>query len=121
MAVGQVSFHSDKQVSAPFDSSSSPAEQPWCIGQKRFLCSTFISFSLLNIIVVHVPKRDNPIVNRLNKTKFEKEVDHEQERVDRVKKENAEKRFIAAQKVSLPPNLVLQNADLEYRKKLKQS
>ncbi|KLO05366.1 cytoplasmic protein [Schizopora paradoxa] len=54
MAVGQVSFHSDKQV-------------------KR----------------VHVPKRENVIVNRLNKTKEEREVDHEQERVDREKKESA--------------------------------
>ncbi|KIK40856.1 hypothetical protein CY34DRAFT_806787 [Suillus luteus UH-Slu-Lm8-n1] len=62
MAVGQVSFHSDKQV-------------------KR----------------VHVPKRENVIVNRLNKTKVERDVDHEQERVDRIKKENAEKRTAAAQ------------------------
>lgn len=49
--------------------------------------------------LVHVAKRENPIVNRLNKTKVEKQVDHEQERIDRVKKENAEKRAIAAQKV----------------------
>lgn len=63
MAVGQVSFHSDKQV-------------------KR----------------VHIPKRENLIVNRLNKTKIERDVDHEQERVDRIKKENAEKRATAAQK-----------------------
>ncbi|KAG1784947.1 cytoplasmic protein [Suillus plorans] len=62
MAVGQVSFHSDKQV-------------------KR----------------VHIPKRENVIVNRLNKTKVERDVDHEQERVERIKKENAEKRVIAAQ------------------------
>ncbi|EGN97902.1 hypothetical protein SERLA73DRAFT_182690, partial [Serpula lacrymans var. lacrymans S7.3] len=47
---------------------------------------------------VHVAKRENAIVNRLNKTKVEKEVDHEQERVERIKKENAEKRIIAAQK-----------------------
>ncbi|KAI1788884.1 cytoplasmic protein [Ganoderma leucocontextum] len=46
----------------------------------------------------HVAKRENVIVNRLNKTKVEREVDHEQERVDRVKKENAEKRAAAAQK-----------------------
>ncbi|KAG6379464.1 cytoplasmic protein [Boletus reticuloceps] len=61
MAVGQVSFHSDKRV-------------------------------------VHVPNRENPIVNRLNKTKVEKVVDHEQEKIDRVKKENAEKRAIAVQR-----------------------
>ncbi|KAL0577119.1 hypothetical protein V5O48_004872 [Marasmius crinis-equi] len=63
MAVGQVSFHSDKRV-------------------KR----------------VHVAKRENPIVNRLNKTKVEKEVDHEQERVDRIKKETAIRRAAAAEK-----------------------
>ncbi|EIW52446.1 cytoplasmic protein [Trametes versicolor FP-101664 SS1] len=63
MAVGQVSFHSDKRV-------------------KR----------------VHVPKRENVIVNRLNKTKVEREVDHENEKVERIKKENAVKRAAAAAK-----------------------
>ncbi|XP_006462476.1 hypothetical protein AGABI2DRAFT_137158 [Agaricus bisporus var. bisporus H97] len=62
MAVGQVSFHSDKKVKP-----------------------------------VHVEKRENVIVNRLNKTKIEKEVNHEQERVDRLKKENAIKRAAAAE------------------------
>ena len=50
---------------------------------------------------VHVPKRENPIVNRLNKTKVEREVDHEQERIERIKKENAAKRAAAAAKVRL--------------------
>jgi hypothetical protein len=44
--------------------------------------------------------RENPIVNRLNKTKVEKQVDHEQERVDRIKRENAAKRAAAVEKVS---------------------
>ncbi|KAF6755852.1 cytoplasmic protein [Ephemerocybe angulata] len=44
---------------------------------------------------VYIARRDNAIVNRLNKTKVEKEVDHEQERVDRIKKENAVKRAAA--------------------------
>jgi hypothetical protein len=48
---------------------------------------------------VHVAKRENVIVNRLNKTKVEREVDHEQERVDRIKQENAVKRAAAAEKV----------------------
>ena len=48
---------------------------------------------------VHIAKRENVIVNRLNKTKVERQVDHEQERVDRVKQENAVKRAAAAQKV----------------------
>ncbi|KAL1666186.1 hypothetical protein GGF50DRAFT_99588 [Schizophyllum commune] len=63
MAVGQVSFHSDKRV-------------------KR----------------VHVAKRENPIVNRLNKTKVEREVDHEAEKVERLKKESAARRAAAAAK-----------------------
>ncbi|KAJ6477188.1 cytoplasmic protein [Mycena vitilis] len=63
MAVGQVSFHSDKKV-------------------KR----------------VHVAKRENVIVNRLNKTKTERVVDHEQERVDRLKREAAGRRAAALEK-----------------------
>ncbi|KAF8194189.1 cytoplasmic protein [Pholiota molesta] len=35
---------------------------------------------------VYVTKRENAIVNRLNKTKDERVVDHEQERIDRIKK-----------------------------------
>ncbi|KAF8817067.1 cytoplasmic protein [Phlegmacium glaucopus] len=47
---------------------------------------------------VYVAKRENVIVNRLNKTKVEREVDHEQERVDRIKRENTVKRAAAAEK-----------------------
>ncbi|KAG5654312.1 hypothetical protein H0H81_004731 [Sphagnurus paluster] len=61
MAVGQVSFHSDKRA-------------------------------------LHIAKRENVIVNRLNKTKMEKVVDHEQERVDRAKAESAVRRAAAAEK-----------------------
>ncbi|WWC89929.1 uncharacterized protein L201_004858 [Kwoniella dendrophila CBS 6074] len=57
MAVGQVSFHSDKLV-------------------KR----------------VHVPSRDNAIVNRLNKTKIVKGVDHEAERQERLREEGRKKK-----------------------------
>ncbi|KAJ7648542.1 hypothetical protein B0H17DRAFT_1215547 [Mycena rosella] len=71
MAVGQVSFHSDKKV-------------------KR----------------VHVPQRENAIVNRLNKTKSERVVDHEQERVDRLKREAAARRAAAAEKVFLSSSSV---------------
>jgi hypothetical protein len=44
-------------------------------------------------------KRENAIVNRLNKTKVERVVDHEAERIERVKRENAVKRAAAAAKV----------------------
>ncbi|KAH9972007.1 cytoplasmic protein [Lactifluus volemus] len=47
---------------------------------------------------VYIPKRENAIVNRLNKTKVERTVDHEAERIDRVKRENAVKRAAAAVK-----------------------
>jgi len=46
---------------------------------------------------IHVAERENPIVNRLNKTKVEREVDHEQERIDRLKAESATKRAAAEQ------------------------
>ncbi|KAG6821884.1 hypothetical protein H0H92_000330, partial [Tricholoma furcatifolium] len=48
---------------------------------------------------VHIAKRENPIVNRLNKTKVEKAVDHEQEKIDRIKAESAKRRAVAAEKV----------------------
>ncbi|KAL5482337.1 CCDC25 [Sanghuangporus weigelae] len=75
MAVGQVSFKSDKKV-------------------KR----------------VHVPKRENPIVNRLNKTKVERIVDHEQEQIERQKKEKAESRALAAIKRKEAEELAKQRA-----------
>ncbi|KAF8073581.1 cytoplasmic protein [Lyophyllum atratum] len=50
---------------------------------------------------VHVIKRENVVVNRLNKTKVEKVVDHEQERVDRIKAESAVRRAAAAEKADL--------------------
>ncbi|THH21402.1 hypothetical protein EW146_g163 [Bondarzewia mesenterica] len=54
--------------------------------------------SNLKVKRIYVPKRENPIVNRLNKTKVEREVDHEAERIERIKKENVVKRAAAAQK-----------------------
>lgn len=50
---------------------------------------------------MHIAKRENSIVNRLDKTKVEREVNHEQERVDRLKVEAAQKRAAAAEKVHL--------------------
>ncbi|THU87105.1 hypothetical protein K435DRAFT_821992 [Dendrothele bispora CBS 962.96] len=48
--------------------------------------------------LIHIAKRENAIVNRLNKTKVEKEVDHEQERVDRLKKESTAHLEVAHQR-----------------------
>lgn len=48
---------------------------------------------------VYIQKRQNPIVNRLNKTKVEREVDHEQERQERIKKEGAIKKAAALAQV----------------------
>ncbi|KAJ3485390.1 hypothetical protein NLI96_g4989 [Meripilus lineatus] len=55
---------------------------------------------------VHVPARENPIVNRLNKTKIERQVDHEQERTDRILKETAVRRAAAAAKKKADAELV---------------
>jgi hypothetical protein len=62
------------------------------------------SCRLVTCRVVHIAKRENPIVNRLSKTKVERVVDHEAERIERAKRENVVKRAAAAVKVcrSLP-------------------
>ncbi|KAG8980279.1 Coiled-coil domain-containing protein 25 [Tulasnella sp. JGI-2019a] len=46
---------------------------------------------------IHVAQRENAIVNRLNKTKVERDPDFEQERIDRLKAETAKKRIAAEQ------------------------
>ena len=87
------------------------------LGQTRYAWSPSSWWSRLDVYVhvttVYVEKRENPIVNRLNKTKEERQVDHEQERIDRIKQENAVKRAAAAEKVlsGLPritPHLLIQ-------------
>ncbi|KAL0960567.1 hypothetical protein HGRIS_005604 [Hohenbuehelia grisea] len=57
---------------------------------------------------VHVPQRENPIVNRLNKTKVERQVDHEQEKIERVKAENAVRRAAAQAKKKADAELAKQ-------------
>ena len=49
--------------------------------------------------VVHVQARDNAIVNRLNKTKIEKEVDHESDRQDRLRLEGRKKKVEVLERV----------------------
>jgi len=49
---------------------------------------------------VKVPTRDNAIVNRLNKTKVEREVDHEAERQERLRAEGRKKKSAAIDTVS---------------------
>lgn len=113
MAVGQVAFHNDKKVCLPFCSFA--AFVYLLLGQTRHVQSPLVRPDIgahIYVITVYVEKRENPIVNRLNKTKEERQVDHEQERVDRIKKENAVKRAAAAEKVpsELPritPHLLL--------------
>ncbi|KAL5632825.1 hypothetical protein ACGC1H_005689 [Rhizoctonia solani] len=57
---------------------------------------------------VHVPERVNAIVNRLNKTKIVREVDHEQERVDRIKAESAKRKAEALEKKKADAELARQ-------------
>ena len=49
---------------------------------------------------MHVPARDNVIVNRLNKTKVEKDVDHEQVRQERLREAGRLKKAEAIENVS---------------------
>lgn len=49
--------------------------------------------------LVHVQTRENAIVNRLNKTKIEKEVDHESERQERLRIEGRKKKAEAVERV----------------------
>ncbi|KAI0042598.1 DUF814-domain-containing protein [Auriscalpium vulgare] len=88
MAVGQVSFHSDKRVG--------PSARFW--------------------LDIHVKTRENPIINRLNKTKVVREVDHEAERIDRLRAEGAVKRAEAARKVCAALPLFDKKADAELAK-----
>ncbi|ELU36404.1 cytoplasmic protein [Rhizoctonia solani AG-1 IA] len=60
------------------------------------------------IRVVHVPERVNAIVNRLNKTKVVREVDHEQEKVDRIKAESAKRKAAALEKKKVDAELARQ-------------
>ena len=62
-------------------------------------------------MVVHVPTRDNAIVNRLNKTKVEKEVDHEAERQERLKLEGRRKKAEATERVGLDTGCCAGEAD----------
>jgi hypothetical protein len=87
MAIGQVSFHSDKKI-------------------KRGGSKAMTTFSVVLhvetplIWPVHVTTRDNAIVNRMNKTKVEREVDHEAERQARLKEEGRTKKAEATERVS---------------------
>ncbi|KAG9046323.1 hypothetical protein FS837_004637 [Tulasnella sp. UAMH 9824] len=57
---------------------------------------------------VHVAQRENAIVNRLNKTKVEREVDHEQEKIDRQKAESAVRRAAAVEQKKAQQELARQ-------------
>ncbi|KAG8924450.1 hypothetical protein FRC01_011495 [Tulasnella sp. 417] len=59
---------------------------------------------------VHVAQRENVIVNRLNKTKVEREVDHEQEKIDREKAESAVRRAAAVEQKKAQQELARQRA-----------
>ncbi|CAE6470252.1 unnamed protein product, partial [Rhizoctonia solani] len=60
------------------------------------------------IRLVHIPERVNAIVNRLNKTKIVREVDHEQERIDRIKVESAKRKAAALEKKKADAELAKQ-------------
>jgi hypothetical protein len=65
---------------------------------------------------IHVPARDNAIVNRLNKTKKEVQVDHEAEQVARVKAESlAKKAHVEALRLAEKERLDKYKRDKEER------
>ena len=86
MAVGQVSFHSDKTVKR---------------GSLNIQTCIYLSQAkLIHLLSVQVITRDNSIVNRLNKTRFVREVDHETERQERLREEGRRKKLEAVERVS---------------------
>lgn len=104
MAVGQVSFHNEKKV----------CRRPSDV-MLTHLISVFHRSSEVRTCrrskwnwpsespgIVYVAKRENPIVNRLNKTKVVREVNHEAEQIERLKKESAIRRAAALEKVRQP-------------------
>lgn len=58
----------------------------------------------------HVKEKDNAIVNRLNKTKREVEVDHEAERQDRLREEGRKKKAKAIEDVGMPTDVLREYA-----------
>ncbi|CAE6447478.1 unnamed protein product [Rhizoctonia solani] len=86
MAVGQVAFHQNNRAST--------------------LLTLGLNFGLIH--VVHIPERVNAIVNRLNKTKVVREVDYEQERIDRIKAESAIRKAAALEKKKADAELARQ-------------
>lgn len=118
MAVGQVSFHNDKKVKRgtsplPFSHPTFPAVLSFSLPQLPSQLSSRSIPSVINqsqhprnlcpthelIVSVHVQSRENAIVNRLNKTKVEKEVDHESERQERLRIEGRKKKSEAQERV----------------------
>lgn len=63
----------------------------------------------------HVPERINAIVNRLAKTKVERVVDHEVDRIEREKEESKVKRLEANEKVRSPKLPSLRAEDRRVR------
>ncbi|KAK1808318.1 hypothetical protein LTR12_017333 [Friedmanniomyces endolithicus] len=65
---------------------------------------------------VYVEKRENAIVNRLNKTKVEKYPDLRQEKADREKEERRKERISAQEKKKEDARLAEERAQLKYQK-----
>jgi hypothetical protein len=97
MAVGQVSFHNDKKVKRGTSIFLSIPSFPPSSVSTATLSSASPEAEIL--ITVHVQTRDNAIVNRLNKTKVEKEVDHESDRQERLRLEGRKKKVEALERV----------------------
>jgi hypothetical protein len=86
MAVGQVGFKDQKKVSSVMACLHLPGNC-WMLPRR---CYALVLLELGDLIAsqvkrIHVEKRENPIVNRLNKTKVEKFPDLREEKEARLK------------------------------------
>lgn len=106
MAVGQVSFHNDKIVKrggcdkrCGYVHSCSRDYQGPRGAREQYSPKSPLPECLTYTSTVKINTRDNAIVNRLNKTKAEREVDHEAERQERLRQEGRKKKADAVERV----------------------
>ena len=87
MAVGQVGFEDPRMVHDYPQAFSLSRSMP------KLTC-------LEQVKKIHIPQRENPIVNRLNKTKVEKKPDLKQEKEERQRELRKREQAIQHQRVS---------------------
>jgi len=112
MAVGQVGFRDQKKVRCSLSihcriaipymlrSRASDARlcaQPFCAASLRYMETNSVPSQVKKI---HIPQRENPIVNRLNKTRVEKFPDLHKEKEDYLRNIRKQDTEVQRKKVS---------------------